>query len=80
MPAYYLPLMRRAAVLFLLGVFLNAWPFGLLPGSEFSFEKLRVFGVLQRIAICVLVGGVLMRRVVTGERFSFGIDPHWCCL
>jgi predicted acyltransferase len=65
MPAYYLPLMRRAAVLFLIGVFLNAWPFGLLPGSEFSFEKLRVFGVLQRIAICVLVGGVLMRRVVT---------------
>ncbi len=65
MPAYYLPLLRRAAILFLIGVFLNAWPFGLLPGTEFSFEKLRLFGVLQRIAICALVGGVLLRRVVT---------------
>jgi len=61
-PAYYIPLLRRAAILFLIGLFLNAWPFGILPGTEFSWEKLRVFGVLQRIAICVLVGGVLLRR------------------
>jgi len=64
-PPYYLPLLRRAAILFLIGLFLNAWPFGLLPGTEFSFEKLRAFGVLQRIAICVLVGGVLLRRFIT---------------
>ena len=64
-PAYYLPLLRRAAVLFLIGLFLNAWPFGLLPGTEFSLEKLRVFGVLQRIAICVLVGGIVLRRFLT---------------
>lgn len=65
LPAYYLPLMRRAAILFLIGLFLNAWPLGLLPGTEFSFGHLRVLGVLQRIAICVLVGGVLLRRVET---------------
>jgi predicted acyltransferase len=64
-PPYYLPLLRRAAILFLIGLFLNAWPFGLLPGTEFSFSNLRVFGVLQRIAICVLVGGVLLRRIAT---------------
>ncbi len=64
-PPFYLPLLRRAAILFLIGLFLNAWPFGLLPGTELSFEKLRVFGVLQRIAICVLVGGVLLRRFLT---------------
>lgn len=64
-PPFYLPLLRRAAILFLIGLFLNAWPFGLLPGTEFSVEKLRVFGVLQRIAICLLVGGVLLRRFLT---------------
>lgn len=59
-PSFYLPLLRRAATLFAIGLFLNAWPFGLLPGSEFSPEKLRVFGVLQRIAICVLAGGLIL--------------------
>ncbi|MFO1471459.1 MAG: heparan-alpha-glucosaminide N-acetyltransferase domain-containing protein [Turneriella sp.] len=64
-PPFYLPLLRRAAILFLIGMFLNAWPLGLLPGTEFSFEKLRVFGVLQRIAICVLIAGVVLRRFLT---------------
>lgn len=64
-PPFYLPLLRRAAILFLIGLFLNAWPLGLLPGTEFSYEKLRVFGVLQRIAICVLVGGIVLRRFLT---------------
>ena len=64
-PLFYLPLIRRAAILFLIGLFLNAWPFGLLPGTEFSFEKLRLLGVLQRIAICVLIGGVVLRRFLT---------------
>lgn len=64
-PAFYLPLIRRAAILFLIGLFLNAWPLGLLPGTEFSIEKLRVFGVLQRIAICVLIGGIVLRRFLT---------------
>lgn len=62
---FYLPLIRRTAILFLIGLFLNAWPLGLLPGTEFSFEKLRVFGVLQRIAICVLIGGIVLRRFLT---------------
>jgi predicted acyltransferase len=60
---YYLPLMRRAGVLFAIGLFLNAWPFGLLPGTEFSFSHLRIWGVLQRIAVCVLVGGLILYKV-----------------
>lgn len=59
---YYGPLIRRAMIIFAIGVFLNGWPFGLLPGTEFSFEKLRVLGVLQRIALCVLIGGLLLRK------------------
>src|ERR1019366_2262190 len=39
---------RRAAVLFLLGVVVNSFPFFALP-------HMRFFGVLQRTAICYLV-------------------------
>ncbi len=60
---YYLPLMRRAVILFAIGLFLNAWPFGLLPGSEFSISHLRIWGVLQRIAVCVLIGGLILYQV-----------------
>lgn len=60
-PPFVLPLLRRAALLFLLGVLLNAWPFGLLPGSNFALGNVRLMGVLQRIALCVLIGGFLVR-------------------
>jgi len=61
-PPFFLPLLRRTLILFALGVFLNAWPFGLVPGSEFHLEKLRIFGVLQRIAICVFFGSLILRN------------------
>lgn len=62
---YYGSLIRRAAILFAIGLFLNAWPFGLLPGTEFHPEKLRVFGVLQRIALCALLGGFTLRKFIS---------------
>ena len=40
--------LRRAAVLFLLGIVVNGFPF-------FHLAHLRIYGVLQRIAICYLV-------------------------
>src|SRR5512146_2551755 len=36
---------RRAAVIFLLGIVINGFPFGLF-GAEFSFSTLRIPGVL----------------------------------
>ena len=45
-------LLRRSATIFALGLLLNALPF-------FDFHHLRVFGVLQRIAICNLLVGLL---------------------
>ena len=42
---------QRAAVLFLLGVVVNGFPF-------FSLDHLRFYGVLQRIAICYLAVGL----------------------
>lgn len=70
---YYGPLIRRAAILFAIGLFLNAWPFGLLPGTEFHPEKLRVFGVLQRIALCVLIGGFILRKFISARATIFAV-------
>ncbi|MBT9331596.1 acyltransferase family protein [Paracidobacterium acidisoli] len=43
---------RRFVVLFLLGLVVNGFPF-------FHLATLRIYGVLQRIAICFLIGSVL---------------------
>ena len=40
-------IIKRTALIFLLGLFLNAFPF-----TNFDLEKMRIFGVLQRIAVC----------------------------
>lgn len=47
-----LKVFKRFSVIFLLGLFLNAFP-------KFDFENLRFFGVLQRIAIAYAVGAIL---------------------
>lgn len=56
----------RAAIIFGLGLFLAAFPFGLLPAHDFSLAKLRIPGVLQRIGVCYLVVGAIFLR--TGWR------------
>ena len=51
---------RRAAILIVLGLFLNGFPF-------FHLSTIRIPGILQRIALCYLFGGLLYlasRRVV----------------
>ncbi len=42
----------RAAILFALGLVVNGFPF-------FDLETLRIYGVLQRIALCYLIAGLL---------------------
>ena len=52
---------QRAIVLFLLGIVVNGFPF-------FRLEHLRIYGVLQRIAVCYLIVGLFYlwdRRVWT---------------
>jgi len=56
----------RAAIIFGLGLFLAAFPFGLLPSHHFSLAKLRIPGVLQRIAVCYAFAGAISLR--TGWR------------
>jgi len=53
---------RRAGIIFLLGLLLNAFPFGLLSAQHFSFATLRLPGVLQRIALCYLAASAIFLR------------------
>ena len=48
----YFKIFRRAALIFLLGLFLAGFPF-------FDFSMLRIPGVLQRIAVCYLIASLL---------------------
>lgn len=48
----YLKILRRSALIFLLGLFLAAFPF-------FEFSTLRIPGVLQRIAVCYLIASLI---------------------
>jgi predicted acyltransferase len=50
--AVYWKILRRSAVIFLLGLFIAAFPF-------FDFSTLRIPGVLQRIAVCYLVASLI---------------------
>ena len=50
--ALRLHVLRRAVILFLLGLVVNGFPF-------FNLGTLRIYGVLQRIAICFLLASLL---------------------
>jgi predicted acyltransferase len=43
---------RRSVLIFAIGLFLNGFP-------DFDFSSIRIMGVLQRIALCYLVAGLL---------------------
>ena len=49
----------RGAVIFGVGIFLVMFPFGLLPEHHFSFAKMRIPGVLQRIGVCYVAAGAI---------------------
>lgn len=51
-PQLALHLFRRAALLIVIGLLLNGFPF-------FHLRTLRIPGILQRIALCYLIGGLL---------------------
>lgn len=67
-PSSVKKIIKRSALIFLTGLLLNAFPFyNTAPDSALSFgenwliyiSNLRIFGVLQRIAICYLIGALL---------------------
>lgn len=68
---------QRAAILFLIGVFLNGFP-------HFYLAHLRVYGVLQRIALCYLLVGLFYlfdRRVWTKiAALAVALVGYWALL
>ncbi|MCF7740985.1 MAG: DUF5009 domain-containing protein, partial [Candidatus Marinimicrobia bacterium] len=51
--------LRRSAILFAIGLFINGFPFGLLPGTEFSFSTWRIMGILQRIGLAYFCASLI---------------------
>lgn len=73
----------RAAVIFGLGLFLSAFPFGLLPAHTFSLAKLRIPGVLQRIGICYLVASAIFLRTTWKGQLGWAVGlllGYWALL
>jgi predicted acyltransferase len=58
-PKLLLHVLRRAAIIFGLGLFLNGFPFGLVPTHDFTWAHIRIPGVLQRIAVCYLIASTI---------------------
>ncbi len=51
-------IVSRSLKIFLLGLFLNGFPFGLL-GHPFDLATIRIPGVLQRIAVCYFLASMI---------------------
>ncbi len=54
---------RRSALIFAIGLFLNGFP-------SFDFASIRIMGVLQRIAVCYLAAGLLYLLLSRGKGSS----------
>ncbi|MBW7886734.1 MAG: DUF5009 domain-containing protein [Bacteroidetes bacterium] len=69
-----LNVLRRAAIIFGLGLFLAGFPFGLLWGHHFEWSSIRIPGVLQRIAVCYFISSVIYLYTSTrGQIYAIGI-------
>ncbi len=56
----YLKIIRRSVIIFLLGLFLAAFPFYNFEKNQWiDLSQLRIMGVLQRIAICYLIASLI---------------------
>jgi len=72
--------LQRSVIIFALGSFLAGFPFGLAFGHHFSFATIRIPGVLQRIAVCYFIVGILVLnfspRVLAGITISL-LALYW---
>ncbi|MEO8073517.1 MAG: DUF5009 domain-containing protein [Acidobacteriota bacterium] len=63
----YIKIFRRAAIIFLLGLFISAFPF-------FNLYTLRIPGVLQRIAVCYLIVSLIFLHTNWKQQTIIGIS------
>jgi predicted acyltransferase len=73
--ALYLKVIKRAAIIFGLGLFLNAFP-------RFDLATVRIAGVLQRIAICYLIASLIFLKTKWKTQFviALGLLVGYCLL
>ncbi|HRH44214.1 MAG TPA: DUF5009 domain-containing protein [Pyrinomonadaceae bacterium] len=62
----YWKIFRRSAVIFLIGLFIAAFP-------NFDFSTLRIPGVLQRIAVCYLIASLIFLHTNWKKQLGIGI-------
>jgi len=58
---FWRKVLKRSALIFLIGLFLNWWPF--IKSSDYSFrtfETVRILGVLQRIALAYFFAAIIV--------------------
>ena len=66
----YIRILKRSALIFLLGLFLAAFPFyDFNQGTWIDLSKLRIMGVLQRIALCYLFASLIFLHTNARQQF-----------
>lgn len=69
MKSLYTNIFRRTIILFALGLILAGFPFGLAFGHHFSWDTIRIPGVLQRIAVVYMISSILF--LTTNTKFQY---------
>ena len=80
---FWKKVIKRTALIFLIGLFLNWWPFMKWEESSLVFRQwvdsnnpetgVRILGVLQRIALCYFFGAVIAYYLKPGKAFYVGL-------
>jgi predicted acyltransferase len=81
---FWTKVLKRTALIFLIGLFLNWWPFVKWDGAELVFKQwayvdakgnlqgVRILGVLQRIALCYFFASVIIYYLKIRKAFVVG--------
>jgi predicted acyltransferase len=82
---FWRKVLKRSALIFLIGLFLNWWPF--IKASDYSFkafENVRILGVLQRIALAYFFAAITIYYLKSTKAFYAAmllLLGYWaCCL
>jgi predicted acyltransferase len=80
---FWKKVIKRTVIIFLIGLFLNWWPFFRWQGDQLSFinwvnpddpsKGVRILGVLQRIALCYFFASVIIYYLKLKKAFYVGL-------
>jgi predicted acyltransferase len=70
--------LKRSVIIFVLGLLIVGFPFGLFLDPYFSFAEMRIPGVLQRIAVCYLLAGAIFFTTNVREQILITLGVLVC--